>query len=83
MNGTMCLDGVSGGLFFFLVYHCPKTTELVDDGCRCFPAHSLFQLHLCCYRVEVHMLTAGSVVLAIFFSTGKTYLRDLILSSFS
>lgn len=33
--------------------------------------------------VEVHMLTAVSVVLTIFFFIGKTYLRDFIPSSFS
>lgn len=34
---------------FFQVYYCWKTEELVYDGCKCFPAHSLFWLYLCCY----------------------------------
>lgn len=60
--------------------NCSTTTELVDDGCKCFPAHSLFWLYLCNYPVEVHMLlTAGSMVLAIFFFISKTCLRDVII----
>ena len=68
--GLCCLEGCLDG-FFSRVCHCPKTKELVDDGCKCFPVHSFFRLYLCRYLVEFHMLTAGSVVLAIFFSLAK------------
>lgn len=64
---VFCSSAHPGLLLIFRAYHCPKTKEMFDNGCRCFPAHCLFQLHLCHYFVEVHVLTAGSVVLTIFF----------------
>lgn len=80
MNGTMCLEGVLGG-FFFQVYHCPKTKELIDDGCRCFPTFPFLTLpmSLSCWSPRVDSWECGSGNI---FFTGKTYLRDFVLSSF-
>lgn len=58
--------------FYFWVCHCPKTKELVADGCKCFLAHCLFQFYLChylCRSSRVDSCECGSD--NIFFSLAK------------
>jgi len=75
MNGTMCLAGFFGFFSVSITVQRLKTWLIMD-------VNTFQHIPFSNFLVEVYMLSWECGSDSIFF-TGKTYLRDFILSSFS